>query len=257
MTARIASLGMYDPPWLQAPNDALWSAIAGRLGPEAPARLDRTRDVRAIWHDPMLLLAQTCGYPLMTALPGVVRVVGTPVYDLPGCEGGWHCSFVVVRHDDPAPSLLALRGRRAAFNSRDSNSGMNLLRAAVAPHAQGGRFFGALIETGGHIDSLACVRDGRADTAAIDCVTHGLLARHRPDLLAGTRILARTQSTPVLPFVTRAAADQHDIARLHDAIAGVLPWPDLALVGLLAPLDYQPVMTLEHEAAGLGYPVLW
>ncbi len=87
----IANLGMYDPLWLQAANDALWAAIRTRLGVHGYSGmsddLDRARPLAAIWHDPRLLVGQTCGYPLMTQLGAAVTVIGTPVYDLPGCDG--------------------------------------------------------------------------------------------------------------------------------------------------------------------------
>ena len=45
-------------------------------------------------------------------------------------------------------ALADLRGRRVALNADDSQSGRNALRAAVAPLAHDGRFFGGSILTG-------------------------------------------------------------------------------------------------------------
>lgn len=44
-------------------------------------------------------------------------------------------SAIVVRADHPAETLAELRGSRWVVNEAASNSGMNLLRAAVAPPA--------------------------------------------------------------------------------------------------------------------------
>ena len=59
--------------------------------------------------------------------------------------------------------LRTFAGRRVAINGRDSNSGMNLLRAAVADLAGGRPYFSRVIETGAHMASLArrCARRGR------------------------------------------------------------------------------------------------
>jgi hypothetical protein len=137
---RAASLGMYELPWLIEATDALWAELRPALRAAnvagVPDALDRSRPLAALWRDPALLLGQACGYPLVTELAGAVQVVATPVYAFPGCAGPMHRSFVLVRADDPAPSLAALRGRRCALNGRDSNTGMNLLRALVAPLAQ-------------------------------------------------------------------------------------------------------------------------
>ena len=188
---RPASLGMYDMPALHRANDALWSAIATRLRAagldDVPDRLDRTRPIGDIWRDPALLLAQTCGYPLVTVLDGIAEPVAVPVYGWPGCDGARHCSLLVVPAASSFEALVQLRGRRAAFNGHDSNTGMNLFRHAVAPLAKGEAFFAATIETGSHLASLDRVASGDADIAAIDCVTFGQAMRHDPQRTAGVR----------------------------------------------------------------------
>lgn len=265
----VASLGMYDFPPLEAANDTLWSAIAARLSVAGLKRvaftLDRARPLDAIWRDPRLLLAQTCGYPLVTSLAGVVVPVATPVYDLPGCDGPWYRSVIVVRADEPASDLGELRGRRLAVNARDSNSGMNLVRATVAPFAVSGRFFGAVRVTGSHLASLAAIASGEADVAGIDCVTFGLLRRHRPAALATLRVLGATAPSPGLPLVTAAARRAPERSALLDALLEVAGDPALAaarhalaITGFvpLTLADYEPVAALEREAIAARYDML-
>ena len=116
--ARPASLGMYDFSWLRRANDTFWAAVARELrsrGVQAvPQHLDSARPLDAIWRNSNLLLAQTCGYPLITSLSGRVSLVATPVYDLPGCFGATHRSLVVVRAGAAFGDVGALRGTRAA-----------------------------------------------------------------------------------------------------------------------------------------------
>lgn len=270
--AGVASLGMYDLPWLQAANDRLWAAIRDRLRDAGlggvPDRLDRNRPLDAIWHDPALLLGQTCGYPLRTRLDGVVRLVATPVYASPFTEGAFHRSAIVVTRGAPWRSLADLRGRVAAVNGFDSNTGMNLFRLAVAPlveAAGGGPFFGRVIETGAHLASLAAVADGSADVAAIDGVTFGLVQRHRPDLLDTIAVLTTTRMSPGLPFVTAATASDSQVAALQAALEAVIADPalaevrhDLCLTGIerLDPAEYDRVMTYERMAEKAGYPII-
>src|SRR5688572_3435889 len=91
---------MYDFPWLEAANDEIWRWLRRRLqadGVEAlPSRLERALPLAQILRHPRLVLAQTCGYPLMTALRDRVRLVAAPVYALPDYEGSNHRSFIVV-----------------------------------------------------------------------------------------------------------------------------------------------------------------
>ncbi|ORE90464.1 PhnD/SsuA/transferrin family substrate-binding protein [Aurantimonas sp. 22II-16-19i] len=267
--SRIASLAMYDMPWLVGANDALWAAIARRLRAsgleDGPARLERQRALMEVWRDPDLLLAQTCGYPLMTALAGQVTPIAAPIYAWPGCSGARHCSLIVVAQGAPFETLADLRGRRVAMNGADSNSGMNLLRHAVAGLAEGGRFFGKVVVTGSHLASLDHVGRGEADVAAIDCVSFGLAARHRPALVAGLRVIGETATSPALPFVTRAGASTQEVAALRRALAGAIADPDaaeavaaLGLIGIepVETSDYAVVLDYEREAVAAGYPTL-
>lgn len=266
---RPAALPMYDLPELRPANEALWGGIARHLRAAGvagvPDALTRPDDLHAFWRAPDLLLAQTCGYPLTTALTGAVRVVATPLYAADGCAGAWHCSVIVVRRDDPADGLGALHGRVAAINARDSNTGMNLFRAALAPLAEGRPVFARVMETGAHAESLWAVAEGRADAAAIDCVTFAHLRRWRPAWAEAVRVLAETPATPGLPLVTAAATDDATVGALRDALAAVSGDPALAdaratlfLSGFdcLPQETYARVTELADGAARLGYAEL-
>ena len=159
-------------------------------------------DIYALWRDPGLILGQTCGYPLMTELKDSVTYVATPIYSAPGCDGPLHRSFVISRTDDGAACLEAFRGKRCAVNGMDSNSGMNLLRAEIAPFAIGARFFGEVIVSGSHRESLRMVAIGEADIAAIDCVSFAHFCRFDPGFVAKIRVVAETGLTPSLPLIS-------------------------------------------------------
>lgn len=262
----LASLPMYDLPEVTAATDAWWSGLARAMAREGiadvPDRLTRGEDLHAAWRAPDLLFSQTCGYPLTHALKGRVRAVATPAYDCPGCAGPAYCSVIVVRADDPAGSLQDLRGRSAAINNPGSQSGYSALRAAVAPLARDGRFFGGVVRSGGHAASLAMVANEEADVCAVDCVTYALLARHRPAAVEGLRVLTRSAVAPGLPYVTRAAADGDLLARLRGALFAALEDPALTsaretvyLAGaeVLPEAAYERILELEREAEARGY----
>ena len=255
----IAALPMYDFPGIARANDAFWTSIRGQLraeGVAAPEALTRGVDPAANWRSPELLFGQTCGYPYWMGLRDTVEILATPVYAFEGCEGPMHCSFLVVRGDDPRETLAAFRGARAGVNAFDSNSGMNLFRASVAPLAQGRHFFAEVVRTGAHAASVAAVAEGAADIAAIDCVSFALLQQSQPTL--ATRILARTPSSPALPFVASRALPPKTLATLRAALADIARQPALGLEGVafLPPEAYARVDELEHEATALGYPRL-
>jgi ABC-type phosphate/phosphonate transport system substrate-binding protein len=269
MTARIASLGMYDRPELESANNALWAAVASGLQdadvPGVPRRLDRNRSPADIWTDPDMLLAHCCGYPLVTVLRGQVQYVATPCYRAPGCEGSSHRSRIIVRREDPAVALSCFKGGRAAINERTSNTGMNLFRAAIAPHAGGKVFFETVIESGSHIASARLVAYGKADVAAIDCVSFAHLEHYEPHLAEELRTLGWTEATPGLPLVTGLNTSRREITALRCALKELSSDPALAgarsvllLEGfaVLRPDRYGRIKAVENRAVGAGYPVL-
>ncbi len=269
MTGRIASLAMYDRPELRAANDALWAAIAARLGDygveAVPADLERGRPLDSIWASSDLLLAQCCGFPLVTTYRNRLRVVAIPRYNAPDCQGATHHSVIVTRRGDPAASLADLRMRRAALNGWESNTGHNLFRSVIAPLAAGEAFFSEIAVTGSHEMTARFIADDLADVGAIDVVSYTHLRRYNPLLAAKLRILASTPSSPNLPLVTSIATSLADLSALRRALSDVVL--DVRLAGarrtlLLEGFDvagsdtYAPVTGFHEGAAKLGYPIL-
>ena len=269
----VVTLGMYDPPYLNEAQDVLWAAlrralvdqgIERALGP-LPQSLDRQRAIGDALADPRLALGHTCGYPLRKLYAGRLKPLATPIYASPWMEGAWHRSAIVVRADEPATGLAGMRGRVAAINGRDSNTGMNLFRAAVAPLAGGQPFFSRVVETGGHLLSLQAVSEGRADIAAIDGVTFTLAARHAPERVAGVKVIDVTPATPGLPLVVRKDVTDEVVAALRRGLDALLADASAApareafgLIGFepIAEEAYDRVLELEREAVAAGYPEL-
>ena len=264
-----ASLPMYDLHEVREWTNELWAAIAEELRAAGiagvPDALERPSDHHDAWRPDGLLLAQACGYPAVTALRGTVRVVATPHYAAPGCDGPRYSSVVVVRAASRVTALEELRGAVCAFNSRDSQSGYNALRAMVAPFARGGRFFARTVETGAHAASIEAVRCGRADVCAVDCMTWALHARYRPSVLSGLDVVCRTAPAPGLPFVTAGDVSDATFASIREALGRAFVRPDhaetreaLLISGLsMLPADaYEPLREMERAAAEAGYPNL-
>lgn len=230
----IAGLPMYDLPGVSVWQTAWWYGLARQFRAaglaDVPRSLTRASCAADIWGHPRLLFAQTCGYPLTHGFVGKLRVVATPCYDAPGCAGSDYASAIVVRSDSPARTIAEVIGGRCAINEPGSQSGCNALRAAVAPHCGTGPAFREQLATGTHLASIRAVAKGRADVCAVDAVTHALLARHRAEALAGTRVLTYTERVPGLPYVTRAKVGDDIVARLREGLSAALKDPDLAEV---------------------------
>lgn len=235
-TAAVASLQMYWTPTLSGAVEAWWRGLSAHLGAQGvggiPATLSQPEDIYSIWRAPGLVFSQTCGGPLVTQLGDSVRVIGTPAYDTPYSAGIRYRSAIVVRPDDEARDLADLRGRRAAINGRESYSGCHALKGAIWALTGGsagpdGHFFSAVVESGGHLESLRMVADNEADCAAIDGVTLSLAARDDPARVAGIRTLAATAAVPGLPYITRATVSDDELEAMRQAVEAA--FADLAL----------------------------
>ena len=258
---RIAGLPMYDFPHLRAAHDELWRAVSTRLraaGIEGvPAGLTRGRNHMDLWRDSRLLFGQGCEYPLATSLEGCVRLVATPCYSAPGCERAQYRSAIVVRADDAADSIADMRHRRCTINEATSNSGVNLLRAAVAPLSDGEPFFATVSVSGSHRASVQMVSDGRADVAAIDCISLAHLGYCAPSTVTRLRVLSWTEPSPSPPFITARSTDDATVRALRAALLDLFTDPQLSAAReqlLLEGIDPRPdetfarVRTLERAA---------
>ncbi|KAI0521613.1 ABC-type phosphate/phosphonate transport system, periplasmic component [Xylaria bambusicola] len=149
-------------------------------------------DLHTLWRHPALLFAQTCWGPMVKGLAQYAQTLGQQDYS--GVEGGvgqLYSSALVARRtaeDVPAPSdgdmnlpIEFLRGKRLAYNAKDSMSGNIGLGLDLARHHEDRSIFSSCIETGGHRNSIIAVAEGRADVAAVDCLTWQLAKRYEPE----------------------------------------------------------------------------
>jgi ABC-type phosphate/phosphonate transport system substrate-binding protein len=92
-----------------------------------------------------------------------------------------------------------------------------------------------------------------------------MLAKHRPDRIAGVRILTESPSGPGLPFITRLDASDAEIEALRSAIADTIADPayadavealGLEALEILEDTDYDRLDAYRREAERLGYPII-
>ena len=108
-------------------------------------------------------------------------------------------------------------------------------------------------------------REGRADLAAIDCVTYAALARYTPQATDGLCIVATTETYPGLPLITAKGTSAAELALLQSALRALLASAEAAptlqalnIVGFEVPASgiYQRCVEMRESAQSLGYPLL-
>ncbi len=244
----------------------LFACFTGLLDDSGNQKIELRFDSdQSLLRDPGLFFGHTCGYPLMWHLKDQVTPFCVPVFNASGSDGKLYSSRFIVAANSAIEALDGCRGKVAAMNAADSNSGMNVLRYAVAKYNPSGPFFSRVVQTGGHLPSLEAVADGTADVAAIDCVSYQLIQDHWPELVDQVRSIGFSVKTCGLPFVLpRSSIPDTDLELLVDNLnqaLAVIPETIRNRLHLLrfepvALEDYQPIVDLETFAIDSGYPRL-
>jgi ABC-type phosphate/phosphonate transport system substrate-binding protein len=264
------SLPMYNLPEMRSENRAFWDAVRIELSnlglDDLPEELDFELPPVPTAIDMDTLVTQVCGYPLQTIYRGQAALLAAPVYAAEYCAGATHCGIFIVSRNSSFARLEDLRGCRFAYNSRHSNSGMNLPRRSISDIARGKPFFGTIAETHSHPGNIERVARGEIDATCVDCVTYAFVARYRRPLAEATRVLATTRPSPSIPFVTSAAASAELKEALRRALLRVARADEWSRVraGLMlqdiVPIGdesvYENLLRYEYEARVLGYPEL-
>ncbi|ESX50313.1 PhnD/SsuA/transferrin family substrate-binding protein [Mesorhizobium sp. C416B] len=215
----------------------------GRLIAPDPAILPPDElDHHQLWLHPALLFAQTCWGPMELGLSKHVQVVGQPSYDAyEGGEGELYSSALVMRTGEgpqirsPADGkallpLALMRGKRFAYNSLDSMSGIIALTRDLQAAGESLDIFSSRSESGGHRGSIVAVAEGKADIAAIDCESWALAQRFEPAANA-VKVVGWTARRKGLPYITARTTPEKTLKALREALAGSAEQPRIQLVG--------------------------
>ncbi len=241
----VASLAMYPFEPVRGATDSLWSVVRWHLG-WGPPSLEWEVLAPEVWRHPDLLLAQTCGWPLVNQLADEVAVVGTFDHDVPGAADGTYRSVLIGSGLCAFEELRDHAGVVVAVNAADSLSGWVSLQHAwgdVPP---------AIVETGSHLESIRAVAEGRADVASIDAVTWALISSFEPLLVSALTVVGSGPRVPCLPIVVPLRHGEH-VDALRAAFTAAVADPALASacaalrIRGFVPLDladYLPLLSL-------------
>jgi ABC-type phosphate/phosphonate transport system substrate-binding protein len=210
-----------------------------------------------LWERPGLCGAFMCGWPYARARREgkAYAALAAAVPDWPAYEGrARYRSAFLVRQDAPWTRLEDALGSRYGWMVRDSQSGWNAPRRALARLV---REYGAALfrESKGPYGNprglLRALLGGEIDLTAIDGWYLDLLDTHDPEALRGTRVLAWTAWTPNPLLVSGPDVDPGISAQLARALqdlhrdsslAGLLRRAHVARFIAVAPQDYDALL---------------
>ena len=193
-----------------APNmTSVYAGVAARVGQalEVPAQLIEGSSFEQL-RDGSVGVAFLCGLPyvrLCAERPGMLEPLAAPVLDEARYQDRpVYFSDVIVRRDSPFRSFDDLRGHSWAYNEAGSFSGCLLVRHHLLQMGETESFFGRVIFTGRHQESIRKVVEGAVDAAAIDSHVLGVERLRNPELASQIRVIASFGPSTV-PLVVATA----------------------------------------------------
>jgi ABC-type phosphate/phosphonate transport system substrate-binding protein len=251
--------------------EAAWRALIGHVAAEAGVSFDylpypAPQPLEHLWQRPDLGCVFMCGYPIALKLADVTPLAA-PIPDAPWARGkAVYRSDLIVRRDSPFQRLEDTFGSRLGWTVDHSHSGFNALRHHLLRYRTPGkpRVYSAV--TGNLVTArriLDEVLAGGIDVGPLDGYWRLLIARHKPELTEGIRVIASTDVAPMPAFVAAADTDAAMVDRLRQVFASAhrRPWfsplaTQLLITGFqpMDRSDYAPTLAWDREARAAGYP---
>ncbi len=172
-------------------------------------------------------------------------------------------SHLMVRADAPFNSLRDLHAQTIAINEPDSHSGCVVLGHALASANLTWNYFGEVVHSGGHLNSLRMLLNGTIESAAIDSTTFDTEVRKRPQLVDQLRSLQTLGPSPIPPWTVSANLDceihtqlKHAFTTMHLSPVGrtILERYGYARFESIADADYEPIRSTFCTAENAKVP---
>ncbi len=208
--------------------EAAWRELLGHIAADAGVELayeayPAPQPLEDLWRRPDLGCVFMCGYPVALRIAEVTPLASPiPAADWAGGEPVYR-SDLIVRADSAFGTLEDTFGGRAGWTVTHSHSGFNAFRhhllryrTAVRPVLYG-EMIGELVTARRVLDAVG---DGTIDVGPLDAYWHMLIAKYRPELTAGVRVVESTDLAPAPAFVASPALPAGAVDRLRAAFAG-------------------------------------
>lgn len=199
-------------------------------------------------------LAFICSGPYATGR----KVYGFEALAVPQVRGKhFYHSYLIVNHNSPFQDLMDLKGKTFAFTDPESNTGMLVPTFwLVKQNRKPKEFFGKIIYTHSHDNSIMAVATSLVDGAAVHEQIWEYFNEKNPTFTSGTRIIKKSQPFGNPPVVaSRFLSDQlkTDIRGLlmtiHQDPEGKRILDELMIDRFLHPENkwYESIVTMKHE----------
>ena len=180
------------------------------------------------------------------------RYGGRPVY----------FSDVVVHTESTFSAFDDLRGATWAYNEPASHSGYNIVRYHLATRGMDGQYFGRIVESGSHQESLLMILERSIDEAAIDSTVLEMVSTSNRSLSAQLRTIAVLGPSPAPPCLVHRSVPRDIRRSLREQFLSMQKDPEgrriLEDAGVLqfvevSDCDYNPIREMDWVARAIEW----
>jgi phosphonate transport system substrate-binding protein len=165
--------------------------------------------------------AWICGYPYARGTDaGILRYIATPEFR----GEPYYRIYLIVPASSPARSLEDLKDGIFAFSDPDSVSFRALIAGHLSPDrsvVDPNRMFRIHFFTYSHAETIKAVADRMTDGGSVDGQVWEAISIESPELARKTRVIARSGTYGLPPFVASSRANELQIASLKKALLGM------------------------------------
>ena len=207
-----------------------------------------------------------CGLPyvLMHDQPTPAAYLLTaPIMKAPRYNGQpKYYSDLIVRKDSPYKTIQDLRGRTYVYNDELSNSGYNMPRHRLLQLGLTNGFFGKVLRSGSHEESIRMVANGKADASFVDSLVIDYDREKGLGQAGEVRVLESVGPAGICPLVVSSNLPEDVRGKLQNALVTMHEDPngrtilDDALVDRFVVVDdknYDDIRAMKEAAEKAGF----
>ena len=203
--------------------EQITSYVSGKLGREVEFVTGFSYEtINSMLESGAVDVGFVCGLPYVLLrdreAPAVQLLVAPVMKDARYRDQPKYYSDLIVRQGSDIQSIHDLRGRTYVFNETISNSGYNLPRFRLAQLGYAEGFFGKVLRSGSHEESIRMVADGRADASFVDSLVLEYDLAHGLGVAKEVRVVESVGPAGIPPVVVSS----HVPAELREQLEDVL-----------------------------------
>lgn len=158
-----------------------------------------------------------CGFPYVLQreqTPPTIKLVAAPVMKFSHYNNKpKYFSYVIVHKDSKNGSFFDLKGCTYVYNHEISNFGYNMPRARLIELGETDDFFGKVMPSGSHEESIRMVALGMADASAVNSLVLDYEITKNSDFAGKVKIIEKLGPAGIPPLVASVKTDP-DVFRI-------------------------------------------